>query len=133
MAVAMDLPDPNSPYQCIHPRDKTDVAERLTLGARAVAYGENIYWTGPIAHFAAKEESKIRITFKPRSLYKKGIEIRSKKGFEVSSRKKLNAINTKYGKSISYTVHKAPKSNSLACEKLTKNSRIASFCDSGVL
>ena len=87
MAIAMDLPDPDTPCQCIHPRDKTDVAERLTLGARAVAYGENIYWTGPIAHLATKEDSKIRVTFKPRSLDKKGIEIRSKEGFEVSSRK----------------------------------------------
>ena len=87
MAVAMDLPDPDSPYQCIHQRDKTDVAERLTLGARVVACGENIYWTGPIAHLATKEDSKIRITFKPRSLDKKGMEIRSKEGFEVSSSK----------------------------------------------
>ena len=87
MAVAMDLPDLDTPCQCIHPRDKTDVAERSTLGARVVARGENIYWTGPIAHLATKEDSKIRITFKPRSLDKKGMEIRSKEGFEVSSSK----------------------------------------------
>ncbi|KAM3875320.1 sialate O-acetylesterase [Diretmus argenteus] len=48
MAVAMDLPDETSPYDPIHPRDKQDVAYRLTLGARAVAYGEkDVPFRGP--------------------------------------------------------------------------------------
>ncbi|KAM9853189.1 sialate O-acetylesterase [Aulostomus maculatus] len=48
MAVAMDLPDETSPYGQIHPRDKQDVAFRLTLGARAVAYEEQgVAFQGP--------------------------------------------------------------------------------------
>ncbi|KAM9359707.1 sialate O-acetylesterase [Symphorus nematophorus] len=48
MAVALDLPDESSPYGTIHPRDKQDVAYRLTLGARAVAYNEkDVPFSGP--------------------------------------------------------------------------------------
>ncbi|NWU97099.1 SIAE acetylesterase, partial [Upupa epops] len=48
MAVAMDLGDEHSPYGSIHPRDKQTVAQRLLLGARAVAYGEkNLVFQGP--------------------------------------------------------------------------------------
>ncbi|KAL7400798.1 hypothetical protein ABVT39_017977 [Epinephelus coioides] len=48
MAVALDLPDPGSPLGPIHPRDKQDVAYRLTLGARAVAYNEKgVAFQGP--------------------------------------------------------------------------------------
>ncbi|XP_030831013.1 sialate O-acetylesterase [Strongylocentrotus purpuratus] len=48
MAVAVDLPDLTSPYEAIHPRYKQDVANRLTLGARAVAYGEgDVVYQGP--------------------------------------------------------------------------------------
>jgi len=38
MAVAMDLGDPTSPYGSVHPRDKSDVGLRLSVGARAIAY-----------------------------------------------------------------------------------------------
>ncbi|WAR02031.1 SIAE-like protein [Mya arenaria] len=41
MAVAMDLPDFESPHGAIHPRFKEDVAARLALAARAVAYGDS--------------------------------------------------------------------------------------------
>ncbi|CAN9511542.1 unnamed protein product [Ophioblennius macclurei] len=48
MAVALDLPDESSPYGTIHPRDKQDVAYRLTLGARAVAYNQtDVVFLGP--------------------------------------------------------------------------------------
>ncbi|XP_069470638.1 sialate O-acetylesterase isoform X1 [Ambystoma mexicanum] len=48
MAVAMDLCDETSPFASIHPRDKQSVARRLSLGARAVAYGETgISFQGP--------------------------------------------------------------------------------------
>ncbi|PIK46232.1 putative sialate O-acetylesterase [Apostichopus japonicus] len=40
MAVSVDLPDPTSPYRPIHPRHKQDIAHRLYLGARALAYSE---------------------------------------------------------------------------------------------
>ncbi|XP_028817837.1 sialate O-acetylesterase isoform X1 [Denticeps clupeoides] len=48
MAVALDLPDAESPWGSIHPRFKQDAAYRLMLGARAVAYGEKgISFQGP--------------------------------------------------------------------------------------
>ncbi|XP_065425101.1 sialate O-acetylesterase isoform X1 [Chrysemys picta bellii] len=48
MAVAVDLCDEHSPYSSIHPRDKQNVAYRLHLGARAVAYGEKgLVFQGP--------------------------------------------------------------------------------------
>ncbi|XP_046342779.1 sialate O-acetylesterase-like [Haliotis rufescens] len=49
MAVAIDLPDYDSPFGSIHPRYKQDVASRLVLGARAVAYGEEgVKFQGPL-------------------------------------------------------------------------------------
>ncbi|KAM4014830.1 sialate O-acetylesterase [Anomaloglossus baeobatrachus] len=48
MAVAMDLGDETSPYGSVHPRDKLTVAQRLYLGARAVAYGDSrVHFQGP--------------------------------------------------------------------------------------
>ncbi|XP_062409192.1 sialate O-acetylesterase-like [Sardina pilchardus] len=48
MAVALDLNDAASPWGTIHPRFKQDVAYRLTLGARTIAYGEKgISYQGP--------------------------------------------------------------------------------------
>jgi hypothetical protein len=50
MAVGVDLADPTGPWGDIHPRWKKAQAQRLALGAHAVAYGESgVYWTGPIA------------------------------------------------------------------------------------
>lgn len=51
-AVAMKPSDPNPPSLLfpgsIHPRDKQNVAHRLHLGARAVAYGEkDLVFQGP--------------------------------------------------------------------------------------
>ncbi len=40
MAVAIDLGDPTSPYGSVHPRDKSDVGLRLSIGARAIAYND---------------------------------------------------------------------------------------------
>ena len=89
MAVTMDLLDSESPMGTIHPRDKTTVAERLLLGARAVAYKENIYWTGPILdRVELVELSKgmtiiVVVHYKNSSLLPDGIEVRQKNGFEV--------------------------------------------------
>ncbi|XP_077863406.1 sialate O-acetylesterase-like, partial [Saccoglossus kowalevskii] len=48
MAVAMDLPDPTSPYGPVHPRYKQDVGYRLALAAKAIAYNDtNVKYTGP--------------------------------------------------------------------------------------
>ena len=86
MAVGMDLPDDQSPYGSIHPRDKASVADRLILGARALVYGENqVDFQGPIldncdivklysGQFAA------RVNFRGS---KYGIRLKSLQGFEV--------------------------------------------------
>ncbi|KAM8989232.1 sialate O-acetylesterase isoform 3-T3 [Ara ararauna] len=59
MAVAMDLCDEHSPYGSIHPQDKQNVAHRLQLGARAVAYGEkNLVFQGPFPTRAVLEVTR---------------------------------------------------------------------------
>ncbi|XP_057290069.1 sialate O-acetylesterase-like [Hydractinia symbiolongicarpus] len=89
MAVALDLPDNSSPFGSIHPRDKTDVADRLILGAREIAYNEKTYWTGPIADKIIvpkiySESVNVSVTYKMSSLQPMGIEVRNKTGFQVA-------------------------------------------------
>ncbi|KAJ8280937.1 hypothetical protein GJAV_G00061270 [Gymnothorax javanicus] len=64
MAVALDLPDDKSPWGSIHPRDKQDVAYRLTLGARAVAYGEKgVPFQGPFPANIQLSGDSLNITY----------------------------------------------------------------------
>ncbi|KAM6988355.1 sialate O-acetylesterase-like [Tautogolabrus adspersus] len=64
MAVALDLPDKTSPYLTIHPRDKQDVAYRLTLGARAVAYYEkHVPFLGPFPKQILSDATYVNITY----------------------------------------------------------------------
>ncbi|XP_074534926.1 sialate O-acetylesterase [Halichoeres trimaculatus] len=64
MAVALDLPDETSPYGTIHPRDKQDVAHRLTLGARAVAYHEkDVVFQGPFPNEIVYDGFYMNITY----------------------------------------------------------------------
>ncbi|XP_077467476.1 sialate O-acetylesterase isoform X2 [Stigmatopora argus] len=64
MAVAMDLPDENSPYGTIHPRDKQDVAYRLTLGAQAVAYNEkDVAFLGPFPKQILSSPIYVNLTY----------------------------------------------------------------------
>ncbi|KAJ4936023.1 hypothetical protein JOQ06_017547 [Pogonophryne albipinna] len=64
MAVAMDLPDEKSPYGSIHPRDKQDVAFRLSLGARAVAHGEqDVAFRGPFPSQILSTPKYLKITY----------------------------------------------------------------------
>ncbi|NWR49376.1 SIAE acetylesterase, partial [Regulus satrapa] len=59
MAVAIDLGDEHSPYGSIHPRDKQNVAHRLLLGARAVAYGDkDLVFQGPYPTRATLEVTR---------------------------------------------------------------------------
>ncbi|MCS7253449.1 MAG: sialate O-acetylesterase [Armatimonadota bacterium] len=60
MAVAIDIGEAND----IHPKNKQDVGKRLSLAARAIAYGESIVYSGPIYDRMVVENSKIRIYFK---------------------------------------------------------------------
>ncbi|XP_058606484.1 sialate O-acetylesterase isoform X2 [Onychostoma macrolepis] len=67
MAVAIDVPDDRSPWGSIHPEDKQDVAYRLVLGARAVAYGEkNVSFQGPFPTHAVLKRDFICIVFNQR-------------------------------------------------------------------
>ncbi|OQV19868.1 Sialate O-acetylesterase [Hypsibius exemplaris] len=64
MAVAMDLSDPESPYNAIHPRYKEEVAERLFLGALTVAYNLSTPFQGPSPVALSYSKSSVLITFK---------------------------------------------------------------------
>ncbi|KAK9520605.1 hypothetical protein VZT92_020478 [Zoarces viviparus] len=64
MAVALDLPDATSPVGDGHPRYKQDVAYRLTLGARAVAYNEkDVSFQGPFPKLILPAHDFINITY----------------------------------------------------------------------
>ena len=60
MAVAIDLGDAKD----IHPKNKQEVGRRLSLLARALTYGENILYSGPIYESYRIEGKSIRISFK---------------------------------------------------------------------
>jgi sialate O-acetylesterase len=59
MAVTIDIGDPKN----VHPADKQDVGARLALAARAVAYREQIEYSGPLYHDATVEGNAIRVQF----------------------------------------------------------------------
>ena len=60
MVVTLDIGNPDD----IHPKDKKDVGERLSLWALAKTYGkDNIVYSGPIYKSMEVEGSKIRISF----------------------------------------------------------------------
>ncbi|XP_072309847.1 sialate O-acetylesterase-like [Eucyclogobius newberryi] len=63
MAVAMDLPDSTSPFGTIHPRDKQDVAYRLTLGAQVVAYNHILTCNGPFPFLILPDKMYVYIIF----------------------------------------------------------------------
>jgi sialate O-acetylesterase len=59
MAVTIDIGDPDD----IHPKNKQDVGLRLSLAARAIAYGEKIEWSGPLYRQVTPEEHGLRLWF----------------------------------------------------------------------
>ncbi|NXP17681.1 SIAE acetylesterase, partial [Scytalopus superciliaris] len=82
MAVAMDLGDEHSPYGSIHPRDKQNVAHRLLLGARAVAYGDKeLVFQGPYPIRAVLEVTRglLNITYSQELVFRQ----RDMQSFEV--------------------------------------------------
>ncbi|NXT32700.1 SIAE acetylesterase, partial [Pelecanoides urinatrix] len=88
MAVAMDLCDERSPYGSIHPRDKQNVAHRLHLGARAVAYGEkDLVFQGPYPTRAVLEVTRglLNLTYSQELVCRRrdtrAFEVRREKSF----------------------------------------------------
>jgi sialate O-acetylesterase len=59
LAVIIDVGEAND----IHPRNKHDVGKRLALAARAMAYGHQIEYSGPLYRDMRVEGNKIRLRF----------------------------------------------------------------------
>ncbi len=59
MAVTIDVGDPDD----IHPRNKQAVGKRLALAARALVYGEDVVYAGPLYQSMARVGQRIRIHF----------------------------------------------------------------------
>jgi sialate O-acetylesterase len=61
MAVTIDVGDPSD----VHPTNKKDVGHRLSLLARAIAYGQDLVSSGPLYDSMKVEGNRIRVFFKP--------------------------------------------------------------------
>ena len=59
MAVTIDIGDSSN----IHPKNKQEVGRRLSLAARKLAYGENLFFSGPLYKSMQIEEGKCRLSF----------------------------------------------------------------------
>jgi sialate O-acetylesterase len=59
MAVTIDIGTPDS----IHPPDKKTVGRRLSLAARALSYGENVEYSGPLVRQVTAEGGALRVWF----------------------------------------------------------------------
>lgn len=59
MAVTIDVGDPDN----IHPADKQSVGVRLALAARALAYGENLEYSGPLFRQTSIDKDGMRVWF----------------------------------------------------------------------
>ena len=59
MAVTIDIGTPDN----VHPPDKQDVGHRLALAARALAYGENVEYSGPLYRQTTPDGSELRVWF----------------------------------------------------------------------
>ncbi|KAL3882468.1 hypothetical protein ACJMK2_028805, partial [Sinanodonta woodiana] len=82
MAVAVDLPDFYAPQGSIHPRYKEDIAYRLSLAGRAVAYSEqglDYQAPYPSAFHLDDRSHTLNIEFSYGTV---PIEVRSNDGFE---------------------------------------------------
>lgn len=78
MAVTIDIGNPDD----IHPKNKQDVGLRLALAARAIAFGENVEWSGPLYRQMTQEEHALRVWFDHAGgLVARGEELT---GFEVA-------------------------------------------------
>jgi sialate O-acetylesterase len=78
MAVTIDVGNPED----VHPKDKATVGHRLALAARAVAYGEQVEYEGPLFRQATTDGQAMRVWFD----HAAGLRARGAKvdGFEVA-------------------------------------------------
>ena len=79
MAVTIDIGDPDN----VHPADKQTVGSRLAMAARALAYGENVEYSGPLFRQAVPEGDAVRVWFDhaANGLASKGSAL---EGFEIA-------------------------------------------------
>jgi sialate O-acetylesterase len=59
MAVTIDIGDPDN----VHPPDKQTVGARLALAARALTYGEDIEYSGPLFRETSIEDDGVHVWF----------------------------------------------------------------------
>jgi sialate O-acetylesterase len=59
MAVTIDIGNPDD----VHPTDKLTVGHRLALAARAISYGEQLEYSGPLFRQVTPEGNKLRVWF----------------------------------------------------------------------
>jgi sialate O-acetylesterase len=59
MAVTIDIGNPDD----VHPLNKIDVANRLSLIARATEYGEQVEYSGPLFRQVTREAGALRVWF----------------------------------------------------------------------
>ena len=80
MAVTIDIGNPDN----IHPTDKLDVGLRLALWARALSYGEDVSYSGPLFREAVPDGAAMRVWFShhAKGLVAKGGDLT---GFEVAA------------------------------------------------
>jgi sialate O-acetylesterase len=105
MAVTIDIGNPDD----VHPTDKLDVGNRLALAARALSYGENVVYSGPLFRQATPENSSIRAWFDDADgLTAKG---RALTGFEVAGadHKFVPAMARVEGKTVLATSPQVPR------------------------
>jgi sialate O-acetylesterase len=81
MAVTIDIGNPDD----IHPTNKAEVGRRLALWARALAYGEDVSYSGPQFRQATPEGNSIRVWFEhhAKGLVAKGGELAGAQGLVV--------------------------------------------------
>jgi sialate O-acetylesterase len=81
MTTAIDIGNPSN----VHPLNKQEVGRRLSLIARALTYGENIEYSGPVYASHKIDRGAIRLHFK----HAAGLELREGRGgvaFEVAGK-----------------------------------------------
>jgi sialate O-acetylesterase len=78
MVESIDLGEKDN----IHPKNKREVGRRLSLAARALVYGEQVEWSGPLFRRVTAEPAALRVWFD----HAAGLAARggAAKGFEVA-------------------------------------------------